>query len=190
MAIPTPQEILPAQLNSVLANPRVQELKQGSLNFYTSNLGALKAAGILLTTLFLVGTIFFMIKTGWLALRVDRIRDVILKSNMPKRRSIKAWRKIQKNFFAGDDNSLKLAILEADKTLDEALRLAGFRGDTLGDRLQKIDASQLANIQEIWEAHKLRNRLVHEQDFKLNRDTAERALAIYKQTFESLGLLD
>lgn len=179
-----------AQINRALEDPGVQELAQLSTAFYSSNLGLLKAASILLTAFFVIGTIFFIVKTGWLALRVDRVRDVILKTNLPKHHSIKAWRSVQKHFFAGDDNSLKLAIIEADNILDEALRLAGFMGENLGDRLKKVNTSQLTNIQEVWEAHKLRNRLVHETDFRLNRNLAERALAIYEKTFRDLGLLD
>ncbi|MBU6500314.1 MAG: hypothetical protein KGJ89_00590 [Patescibacteria group bacterium] len=178
------------QLNNVLKSQQVQQVEQQTLNVYSSNLGYLKAGSILLTIFFLISCVFFMVKTGWLALRIDRVEDVLLKSDMPRKRSIKVWNKIKTHFFAGDDNSLKLALIEADNVLDEALRLAGFRGDNLGERLKQIEESQLANIQEVWEAHKLRNRLVHETDFKLNRNIAEKALTIYEETLKDLGLLD
>jgi len=185
----TPPQLL-AQINGALGDPRVQEPLQRTLSFYFSNLGWLKALAMLLTAFFILATIFFIAKTGWLALRVDRVRDVVLKSNLPKKRSIKAWKHVKKHFFAGDDNSLKLAVVESDNLLDEALKLAGFRGPTLGDKLKALDEAQLPNIQDVWEAHKLRNRIVHESGFKLNRDTAERALAIYERTFRDLGILD
>jgi len=178
------------QVNRVLENPHVQAIKNSSEFFYFSNLGLAKAISVFLTAFFIVCTIFFMIKSGWLQLRIDRVEDVFLKSNLPKKRSIKAWRKIQKHFFAGNDEELKLALIEADKVLDEALKHAGFRGENIGDRLKNLDESKLPNIQDVWEAHKLRNRLVHETDFRLDRNTAERALAIYEQTFRDLGLLD
>jgi hypothetical protein len=179
-----------AQINNTINSPIVRQIEQKSISLYSSNLGALKAIAILLTTFFVGATIYFALKIGWIALRVDRVRDVIFKSELSKRRSIKAWNKIKLYHFAGDDNSLKIAVIEADKLLSEALRLAGFRGETLGDRLQNITGAQLPNIQEIWEAHKLRNRLVHESDFKLSRDTAEKALAVYEQTLRDLELLD
>lgn len=193
-AVTIPQPPQTAELfdgaQKLLNNPGAQQLAQISSSFYLSNLGTFKAVAILLSALFICGTIFFAIKTGWIALRVDRVRDVLLKTDMPKKRSLKVWQEVQKHFYAGDDNSLKLALLEADKILDEALRLAGFRGENLGERLKKLNDAQLPNLNEIWEAHKLRNRLAHETDFKLNRNTAERALAIYEQAFRDLGLLD
>jgi hypothetical protein len=181
---------LMAQINQAINSPRVAELENKSVALYLAGLPWFKALAILLTAFFIGGTIFFVIKTGWLALRVDRVRDVILKTNLSKKRSIKIWQRVKRYHFAGDDKSLKLAVLEADKALDEAIRLAGFRGETLGDRLKKITEDQLPNIQEIWEAHKLRNRLVHEPDFNLTRDMAEKALAVYEQTLKDLQLLD
>lgn len=179
-----------AQIGKFIDSPSIQGPLQTSKAVYLSNLGLFKAVGILLTVFFVSCTIFFILKTGWLATRVDRFEDVLLKSDMPKRRAIKAWRNIQKHFFAGDDNNLKLAIIEADNTLNEALRLAGFKGENLGDRLKMIDESKLPGVQQIWEAHKLRNKIVHETNYKLNRNTAEKALAIYEATLSDLGLLD
>jgi len=178
------------ELNKIINNPQVQEIKGRAVEIYSSNIGWLEAISIIITVVLLGSTLFFAIKTGWLALRIDRVRDVVLKSNLPKKRSIKAWQNVKKLFFAGDDNSLKLAILEADKTLDEALKAAGFIGENIGERLKQVNKAQLPNIEEVWEAHKLRNRLVHETDFKLNRSLARKALLIYEKTFEDLGLLD
>ena len=186
---PQPSDFL-AQINKVIESPDVQGPLQASISLYLSSLGELKVVAILVSAFFIISTIFFAIKTGWLALRADRVSDVILKTNLPKKRSIKAWRRIERHFFTGDENDLKLALIESDTLLDEALRLAGFRGVDLGDRLKKINSAQVTNLDEIWEAHKLRNRLVHEAGFKLSRDTAERALTVYKKTLADLGILD
>ncbi len=179
-----------AQISGILENPQVQTLKNSSELLYFSHLGLFKIISVLLSAFFVTCAIFFAIKTGWIALRVSRVEDVFLKRNLPKKRSVRAWREIQRHFFAGSDNDLKLALIEADKTLHEALKHAGFRGENIGDILKNLDESKLPNIQEVWEAHKLRNRLAHETDFRLSRDTAERALTVYEQTFRDLGLLD
>ncbi len=179
-----------AQIQNIVSSSSFGAAEQQSSNIYSSYLPLLKTVSLLLSIFFMVAAFFFAVRTGWLATRVDRVEDVILKKNMPRRRSVKTWQKVQQYLYEGDDNSLRLALLEADNILNEALRLAGFMGENLGDRLKKLKESQLPNLQQVWEAHKLRNRLVHESDFKLNRDTAERALAIYEQAFKDLGLLD
>lgn len=177
----------PAQIAS---NPLTYVFVQRIIDFYKTNLGIFKAGAIIITFLLLGATIFFMVRTGWAAVRIDRVRDVILKTNMPKKRSIRAWRHVTGHFARGDENSLKVAVIEADNLLDEALRLAGYRGANLGERLKKITSAELPLINEIWEAHKIRNRLAHESGFRLDRGTAERALEVYQKVFQDLGILD
>lgn len=187
--IPEPSQIF-AQIKDIASDPRVVVTLRESMSIYADNLGWLKAVSIFITAFFVAATIFFAVKTGWLAVKVDRLEDILLKSNIPKKRSIKAWNNIKTHFFAGDERDLKIAIIEADNLLDEALRLTGFRGATLGDKLKMLDESRLPTLNDVWEAHKLRNRIAHEVDFRLSRDTAERALSIYEQTFKDLGILD
>lgn len=184
-----PSQLL-AQIKDVLGESRLKEFAQISMSFYSANLGWLKALAVLITAGLFAATIFFAVKTGWLALKIDRVEDVILKTNLPKKRSIKAWMIIKKHFFEGGDQDLKVALIEADNLLDEALKYAGFRGISLGEKLKALTEAELPNINDVWEAHKLRNRIVHESGFKLNRDTAERALAVYEQTLKDFGVLD
>lgn len=158
--------------------------------FFQSSLGFLQLLAVILTAVFLGSAVYFAVETGWLMTNMDRFRDTMLKSNMPKRRSIRAWRKIQQYRIAGDDQSLKFAVIEAENLLNEALHLLGFTGENFGDRLKQITVDDLPNVEDLWEAHKLRNRIVHETNFRLPRDLAERALAIYERAFHDLGLLD
>jgi hypothetical protein len=57
-------------------------------------------------------------------------------------------------------------------------------------RLKKVSTAQLPNVDDVWQAHKLRNRIAHEADFALKRDLAERALTVYEQALEHLGVLE
>ena len=83
---------------------------------------------------------------------------------------------------------MMLAIIDADKLLDEALRKRGFRGKTLGERLVAAQRS-FSNNDTVWYAHKLRNRLVHEPNVRLKKGEAKNALAGFKQGLIDLGAL-
>lgn len=167
-----------------------QLLARNISSFYVSHLIIFEAASVVISAILIGATIYFIIKTGWLTLRINRIQDVILKTDIPKREAKKTWAAVQEHFFTGGDNDLKVAILEADKVLDESLRSAGIQGSTLGDRLKKLKPSQLSDIDAIWQAHKLRNQIAHENDFKLKRDLAERALGTYEKALRELKVLD
>jgi len=79
-----------------------------------------------------------------------------------------------------------LAVIDADKLLDEALKKKNFRGKTMGERLVSAQRT-LKDNDAVWYAHKLRNRLVHEPDVKLRKNEAQTALAGFKKGLNDLG---
>jgi len=57
----------------------------------------------------------------------------------------------------------KMAVIEADKVVDVVLKRAGVPGETMAERLRKVQKQVQRPIYSgMWEAHKMRNRLVHE----------------------------
>ena len=97
------------------------------------------------------------------------------------------WDKII-NSVNGDNSNMQMAILEADKLLDKALRQLGVPGVTMGDRL-KASNNKFSKINDVWYAHKIRNQIAHETNFKLNTMTARRVLVIFKRSLRELGAL-
>lgn len=81
-----------------------------------------------------------------------------------------------------------LAVIDADKLLDEVLRKLSFRGKTMGERLVSAQ-HQLSDNDAVWHAHKLRNRLVHEPTVRLRKTEAKDALAGFRQGLKDLGAL-
>ncbi|MGH7196573.1 MAG: hypothetical protein ACREGJ_02280 [Candidatus Saccharimonadales bacterium] len=97
------------------------------------------------------------------------------------------WRAIEK-FKSDGGAAWQLAVLEADKLLDHALKAKGITGETMGERLKS--ARQIfRNNDAIWYAHKLRNRLAHENSVKLNRVVVEKALRGFKTGLKDVGAL-
>ncbi|MEK7462133.1 MAG: hypothetical protein AAB618_01000 [Patescibacteria group bacterium] len=86
-------------------------------------------------------------------------------------------------------NDWKLAIIEADIILDDALKSLGYAGGSLGERLKSISTTQLSTLDEAWEAHKVRNRIAHEgADFVLTKRIAEDTINRYRRVFNELGV--
>lgn len=167
---------------------QVQATSQNFIAAYFSSLGALEFFGLVIALIFFAGIIYFVIETGWFSLRVERFRHIILQSNISRKQAQESWRRIEEQFYRGGESDLKVAILEADKLLNDALREAGIMGIQLGDRLKKTSDSQVPNLNELWQAHKLRNQIAHEPNFRLKRELAERALGIYETALTNLGI--
>lgn len=90
---------------------------------------------------------------------------------------------------SANPNDWKLAIIEADIILDDALKQYGYEGGSLGERLKSISTSQLSTLNEAWEAHKVRNRIAHEgADFVLTKRIAEDTISRYRRVFSELGI--
>lgn len=93
------------------------------------------------------------------------------------------WVKIEQVQKLGEAG-WQVAIIQADKLLDQALKERGFAGQTMGDRLKSSHAGD-----KVWAAHKIRNRIAHETDVKLNGVMVAQALRGFKQGLKNIGAL-
>jgi len=101
----------------------------------------------------------------------------------------KEWGAILEKMKSGNESDLKVALLEADNLFDNLIKRRGYQGEDMGERLKKIASEQLSNIEDVWWAHKIRNRIVHDANFHLERRQAQRAVGIYEQAMKNLGAL-
>lgn len=82
---------------------------------------------------------------------------------------------------------LRHGLIDADKLLDFVLKQKGYRGDTMGERLKSAKGSYSKDVyQKIWEAHKLRNKLVHELDVRVSSKELKDSIYFLKVGVESL----
>ncbi len=98
----------------------------------------------------------------------------------------KKWNELQK--LLKDTATWPLAIIDADKLLDQALIDRRFKGKTMGERLVAAQREIKYN-DEVWFGHKLRNKLVHESDIKLRERDVKDALLGIKAALKDLGAL-
>ncbi|MDB5169216.1 MAG: hypothetical protein JWO41_572 [Candidatus Saccharibacteria bacterium] len=96
------------------------------------------------------------------------------------------WKELQSN--CATRKTWPLAIIEADNLLDDALRACNFRGKTTGERMVAAQ-HQLTSNDTAWFAHKLRNRIVHEDVRKIRKQDVFEALAGFRQALRDLGAL-
>jgi hypothetical protein len=99
------------------------------------------------------------------------------------------WDEILTHLNSPREAEWKMAVLEADKLVDDALGKAGFSGASFGDRLTNIQPGTLVSLDGLWWAHKVRNRLAHEMDYFLRYTEARQAISYYEQALTELQLL-
>lgn len=127
--------------------------------------------------------------TGYIKTNID-----FLKSKYEPLKSAnkvdKEWDKIKQRLESGDETNFKMAIIEADKLIDDLLKSMNYPGESMGDRLKLIDQSMLSSIQELWNAHKTRNNIVHNAGFKLSYREAKNAIEAYEKVLKEFEALE
>lgn len=139
----------------------------------------------IVSLLFLIGIVY-----SYLRLREIRIAEakfygepIVVESVEEKRNT--RWEHIQVLILSENSNDWRQAIIEADAMLDDMIRLMGYPGDTLGERLRGIEKSDFETLDQAWEAHKVRNRIAHEGvSFQLDQREVRRVIDLYRQVFE------
>lgn len=102
----------------------------------------------------------------------------------------KKWARVTEHIHSENPSDWRLAILEADLILEEMLDRMGYAGETIGDRLKRVERSDFTTIDSAWEAHKVRNEIVHRgTDFSLNDREARRVVDLYRRVFEEFHYL-
>jgi len=147
----------------------------------------LKIIIFLLTFVFLSGTIYFLLTSGWLEriFLIDLIEFLKFKPYViPK--AAKKWKKIIQRLESGAESEAKLAIIEADDLLNEILKRMGYEGETLGEKLKKVKKTILPNLDEVLEAHKIKSDIVYDPSFRLTLEQAQKILAIYERALSNL----
>ncbi|MEK7514698.1 MAG: hypothetical protein AAB587_02650 [Patescibacteria group bacterium] len=151
----------------------------------------LKVLSVTLTFLFIVGILHINRKLN--LIRAEE-RARLYPPNAPSADSTNApaqeavnrrWDKVIKFINSVNPADWKIAILEADIMLDEMLEKMGYGGETMGDKLKSVEASDFLTLNSAWEAHKIRNTIAHDgTDFLLNEREAKRIVDLYKQVFD------
>lgn len=98
------------------------------------------------------------------------------------------WMEIESQLKRNESHSYTVCILNADKLLDQALRDRGLPGKTMAERM-KQHQGKWTNGNGVWAAHKLRNRLAHETDARVDYERARQALIAYKQGLKDVGAI-
>ena len=124
------------------------------------------------------------------------IRDTRFGMNIPKEfvtgknKLKKNWEKIRARLEVGNESAWKVAIIEADNLVDDLITRMGYPGENMGERLAGINPGQIENIEELKIAHEVRNRIIHEKDFRVEKEKAQEILGCYENFLKYFKALE
>jgi len=168
----------------------------GSLQSYIMDIGNsewifdIKWLGGLLTLIFGGLVVLLLFKTELIDKWLKVTGNFLLTTAFPKRQLNKSWQKILLRLNKNDEANLRLALIEADNLFDDLLKQMRLPGESMADRLKYIDSSQISNIDEICQAHKLRNTIVHNHEYPITRNEIEFGVKAYEKALKELEFMD
>lgn len=153
----------------------------------------LKFASIYITlSLIFFGILFYSLYKLWLIRKKEEeeFLSSFVVATDPRLESVEEWQDIMNHIDSDNESQWKLALIDADKILENLLREHGYDGDGVGGRLKSAEMQGgVRSLQDAWEAHKIRNKIAHESGFVLTKRDARKAVELYKRVFEDLGFL-
>lgn len=134
--------------------------------------------------------IFALIHTSWFKRLVTwDLQEFLTYRPYGLRKIIKTWLGIKARLETGTESEYKLALIEADSMLNDILKRMGYGGETLGERLEKLTIISLPSLEEAKEAHKIRNNIVHDPDYRLTLNEAQKVISVYERALTDLQAL-
>ena len=139
---------------------------------------------------FLFCIIYFLSKTNWLRIRfIENAVEFFFYQPFGTRKLIKQWDKIKRRLEIGLESENKLAIIEADLIFNDVLEKMGFIEETFEARIKHLTPDLLPNIEQILEAHKIRNNIVYDPNYRLILDEAKKTISVYEKALTDLEVL-
>ena len=91
--------------------------------------------------------------------------------------------------YLKSENHLELrhAVFEADKLVDFVLKKRNYHGETFADRLRSAEKfTTPAVYNNIWQAHKVRNQIAHEDNAAISNQTLKNAINLFLVCLRSI----
>lgn len=153
--------------------------------FLGENLDTFRIIMAVLAGMFALLLIFVVTKLNRLTIKRVDIVKTILPPGSASSGVTARWAEVQRHITSVREAEWKFAVIEADKIVDDILKNS-FPGETMGERLMNIDRSQMETLNGLWEAHKIRNRLVHDTNYFLRYTEAKKAIILYERALKEL----
>lgn len=100
------------------------------------------------------------------------------------------WQNLISRLHHNDPSQWKLALIEADNFFEYALSLLGYQGEGLAEKIKQLEKFYAKSLNSVWQAHKIRNAMVHEPNFQISFRQAEEALNAYEEALKELKILE
>jgi len=141
------------------------------------------AFGILFTLFYIWG----IFKTSFLkrAILID-LKEILTYKPFYVKKFATQWKKIERRIKSKNESDFKLAVLEADEILKEAIKEVGYSDGNLTQILEQITEEIISNLNDLKSVRKVKEDIVADPSYKLTEEEAKRILKVYEISLRDL----
>lgn len=161
----------------------IREASGGVLENY---LGWFQIVGGLLSFVLLWLVIDLIIKTEYFEDRADKKAD--MRRELAKRKFMLGWDKVRGKLLSDDRKDWQEAITKSSDLLNEGLKVKGYLGIKLDNKLDDLGEDVIFNVAAIKEAQKTIAKITFDPEFSLTQKQAIKLAREYKKAFDQLKL--
>jgi len=168
----------------------MDNILDGLMAFFVQYLVIFQLTSFLVSAGLIALIVYFLLNTDTVSDPIDHLTDIFGFRDVSRSRALRGWKQIKKRLESKDKKQWRLAVIEADVIFDETIKIAGYNGKTFDERLEATDHNRFFNIsvEEIKEAHRLKDRIVSEPEFSVSLNEAEVIVRMYKNACKELCL--
>jgi hypothetical protein len=146
---------------------------------------------IFMTILFFVAIILIVIRIqGSFKIRIrEAVEEAMEAGRLPKTKFQKEWEMIMVKLKSASPEDYKKAVVLAVELFNRVLKAANFSGSNMKERLKKIPDSQLEYKEDIVWSHDLKEKILKDESFQVDREEAERAIYILQRALKEMSVI-
>ncbi len=101
----------------------------------------------------------------------------------------KRWKDIIEQSKSDDEETRRLAIIEADDMTDEVLSDIGYEGENLLEKTLLLNEEIISNMEEIKDAHRRKREFVYNPNVEVSKEEAEKLISTYEYLLKDLEII-
>ncbi len=187
----------PTYFNIEYAFSKIYEFGTNSLDFLW-NVNTWSTLGLIsmMLSIFFIGVIIFsLVRMIEIQIHEDHeidheIKEALHKKQERNRNDNPRWKYILTLMQSPNESDWRVAIMESDAILEDALRDRGLSGLTVSELLEGARQSGYRYIQDVWDAHIIRNKIAHDgSEYPLSQIEARRVMKMFQNFFEEIKVI-
>ncbi|MFO7807546.1 MAG: hypothetical protein R6V40_03970 [Candidatus Moraniibacteriota bacterium] len=102
----------------------------------------------------------------------------------------KKWNKVRERVAGDNPSEWKAAVLEAGQMLNEVLKIIGYEGDNLGQKLVNMLPEHLDNLEDVKKANEVKNKIAKDESYELSREEAREVVDVFGEALSFFEAVD